>query len=242
LVAKSSTFEYALPIFVGPNLHLIPYQESWGNEGYESAPVHRKSRPGDEGSFHGVREYSGFAPVRNIHWRLSARLNKVVLIERELDPVERAFILAAPPMPGSERGGEAFESTLDAVASVTRTFVERGGNVRVAGYFPEWRFLEVQTGTEWESEVIRFLTDAVDTRDVHVQDLGKNLSEILPKGSLVQMATTSESPETDYWSAAIEGMGYEVIARSLAERESSVRMLLETRARTSRHLLSESSI
>ncbi len=90
----------------------------------------------------GTREYHPGRPARAIHWKASARLNR--LQEKVFEPSRRARILLSLDVQGFHEAGdeEGFEDILEAAASIAVHLVEGGvsvgmiTNAKLHGAFP----------------------------------------------------------------------------------------------------------
>lgn len=101
----------------------------------------RSGSPGDE--FRSVREYHDGDNPRHIHWRASARLNKLYVREMERERSSPIMLLVDSRVPASTEPGEK-ESTAEALelavsfaAEVCRVALESGAPVHLVGFFPE---------------------------------------------------------------------------------------------------------
>lgn len=113
------------------------------------------------GLFHGVREVVGNVPVRHVHWRLSAKLGQLVLIEREQEPVNRLALLVAPPWfawaSGSSQATEEYERWLDAAASVLDEALLSRQALSVGASQPQFSWTPFGAGEHFRQQILRKL-------------------------------------------------------------------------------------
>lgn len=103
----------------------LPRRDFFGVPGPQS-PVH------DPVFILGTRDYQHGQPAKQIHWKASARHNR--LQEKVLEPTVHEKILLAVDVAGFHRKGaaEAFEETLEAVASLAARLERSGLSVGLA--------------------------------------------------------------------------------------------------------------
>ena len=106
----------------------------------------------DPAWYAGTREYQGLRPARHIHWKTSARLG--TLQEKLYEPTSHRkvlFVLDVRGYRGEEARG-AFETAIEAAASLAAVFVEQGASVGLVtnGIIPEgrYRYLSLGRGPE----------------------------------------------------------------------------------------------
>lgn len=84
---------------------------------------------GDPVNLVGTREYQPGSPARSIHWKASARLNR--LQEKVFEPSRRARFLLSLDVRGFHEAGDGtgFEETLETAASIARHLIGEGASV-----------------------------------------------------------------------------------------------------------------
>lgn len=94
-------------------------------------------RKGEGTSFYGLREYAPGDPARRIHWRSSARSQRLVVVEHERDEL-RKITLILPPVTDEDLAGdgaplvaERFEQAISLCGSLARFFLEQDFEVQL---------------------------------------------------------------------------------------------------------------
>src|SRR5260370_4620783 len=88
---------------------------------------------GEGSEFYGIREYQPGDPLRRVHWRSSARMGRLAVVEYEHDvSVDLTLVLDARR--GSEVGSGAdttLETAVTVTASLARLVLQRGNRCRL---------------------------------------------------------------------------------------------------------------
>lgn len=127
LVRKSVTFAIDSDTIVRPSIPAI--HEDVAAElldGHGESPGRvKRSRAGRE--FFALRDAAHTDSARDIAWRASARLDRLVVQERAQRPSRRLFLI---PLPGETQAGT--EAAISATAALARLALERGMSVGLA--------------------------------------------------------------------------------------------------------------
>jgi uncharacterized protein (DUF58 family) len=129
---RRRAIDVAAPVVVWPATFWLPSLppshavRSWAGE---LADRHA----GDTGERSGVREYRPGDSIRSVHWPLTARMDRLMVSEREglarLDAVVRVEV--APESHGRFGAESSLEPTLRIAASVSQAMIEWGATVRL---------------------------------------------------------------------------------------------------------------
>src|SRR5437016_13423600 len=89
---------------------------------------------GEGSEFYGIREYHPGDPLRRVHWRSSARMGRLAVVEYEHDvSVDLTLVLDARRGSDVGFGSEtALEMAVTVAASLARLVLERGNRCRLA--------------------------------------------------------------------------------------------------------------
>jgi uncharacterized protein (DUF58 family) len=123
-----------------------------GGNPYGASPLHSAEMRGEGSEFYGIREYQPGDPLRRVHWRSSARMGRLAVVEYEHDvsvdvtlllDTQRGSEVRYEPK-GERRGGSAKETTLEyavtLAASIAHLAASQNDIVRlVAPGYAEWR-------------------------------------------------------------------------------------------------------
>lgn len=81
--------------------------------------LHYRARTGAGEEYLGVREYRAGDPIRNVHWKTSARANRLVVREFEEEAASRVAVVVAG-LDAGEPPDSSFEAIVTAAASIAR--------------------------------------------------------------------------------------------------------------------------
>ena len=130
-------FHHELPetaeLLVYPSAVELPWVFPPGGSPYGASSLHTAEMRGEGSEFYGIREYQPGDPLRRVHWRSSARMGRLAVVEYEHDvSVDLTLVLDARR--GSEVG-VGIETTLETAvtiaASLARLVLERGNRCRL---------------------------------------------------------------------------------------------------------------
>src|SRR5262249_8768555 len=121
------------PLVVYPSPVTLPWFFLPGGSPFGASPLHSAEMRGEGSEFFAIREYQPGDPLRRVHWRSSARMGRLAVVEYEHDvSVDLALVLDARR--GSEIGDGAdttLEMAVTAAASLARRVLERGNSCRL---------------------------------------------------------------------------------------------------------------
>ena len=101
-------------------------------------------QPDFSGEYLGIREFHPGDPLKLVHWRATARVQRLVV--REFDrrlPVRCALLFHSYHPPGQPRLGDAFESALEMLAGLLIECRGSGMPFELTADFNDWRTLEM---------------------------------------------------------------------------------------------------
>lgn len=81
--------------------------------------LHNRARTGAGEEYLGVREYRAGDPIRNVHWKTSARANRLVVREFEEEAAARVAVVVAG-LDAGDPPDSGFEALVAAAASIAR--------------------------------------------------------------------------------------------------------------------------
>jgi uncharacterized protein (DUF58 family) len=137
----------------------------------------RSGAPGSD--FRSIRDYHPGDNPRLIHWKSSARLNKLHVREMERERAAPVMIILDSRLPSSapeagERAGRlALEMAISFVAEIGRTAVSHGGGLTLAGYFPEAKVLRFPPGPHALRHILEALARLNPSHDETADALAK---------------------------------------------------------------------
>lgn len=118
-----------------------------------------------DGDYLGIREFAPGDPLKLVHWRASARAQRLVV--REFDrrlPVSFALFFHSYQPPGAKQMHDAFESALEMLAGLLLRCRENALPLTVMADFVGWRSLaltkarDLHTALTWFAEAKRAVT------------------------------------------------------------------------------------
>src|SRR5216684_961051 len=120
-------------LLVYPRTVDLPWIFPPGGSPYGASSLHTAEMRGEGSEFYGIREYQPGDPLRRVHWRSSARMGRLAVVEYEHDvSVDLTLVLDARR--GSTEG-PGVETTLETAATVAaslaRMILERGNRCRL---------------------------------------------------------------------------------------------------------------
>jgi uncharacterized protein (DUF58 family) len=120
-------------LLVYPSTVDLPWVFPPGGSLYGASSLHTAEMRGQGSEFYGIREYQPGDPLRRVHWRSSARMGRLAVVEYEHDvSVDLTLLLDARR--GSEVG-EGIDTTLETAATVAASLaqmvLERGNRCRL---------------------------------------------------------------------------------------------------------------
>lgn len=165
----------------------------------------------------GVREYQPGDPLNRIHWASTARRDRLIVKEFELDPLAEVWIFvdaansvqAAKPYQRPEFDPRDFwrrkfkfelppttlEYAVTTAASLARYYLQRGRAVGLAYADQALRVLPSDRGGRQLGKVLEALALLQPTGDLPLQGLVEAQARHLPRGSTVVLVTPSASDD-----------------------------------------------
>ncbi len=140
---------------------------------------------GRRGEFFGLREYRDGDDRRSIHWRSSARSERLMVREYEDESQRRITLLIdnALPKTRGEVEEQALEDAISLCASLAQAYLERGYSLRLVA---RGKLLPFGSGDMQVQRVLRALAllETVDAELPFASQLGGNANAVLvvPKG------------------------------------------------------------
>jgi uncharacterized protein (DUF58 family) len=146
----------------------------------------------------GVRDYVPGDSLNRIHWRSTARRNRLTTKEFEMDPLADVWIVldnAADVHPYSvvpEFSSE--EYGVSVAASLARYFIERGRAVGFGTYAPERQWLQADRGPRQLTKMLELLAVTQATGTISLHDLLRLESPRFIRDTTVLLITPSVQP------------------------------------------------
>jgi hypothetical protein len=147
-------------------------------------------------SFHALRQYQPGDPLRNVHWRTSARTGQLMV--RQFEETRRSQLLI---LFSAERrffaSDDEFELAISAAASLGVQVIRDGSPVSV---ITEDRALRTGTPTALLDDTCRI--EPVDGRYATAREFARTATRRLPAPSVVMLVTGSQMEIADFRSVA----------------------------------------
>jgi uncharacterized protein (DUF58 family) len=198
LFTKSRHEENSTQVLVFPATRSVPLPPPTGQRIGDNL-THKVGRRGE---FFGLREYRDGDDRRSIHWRSSARSDRLMVREYEDESQRRMTILVDNALPKSrgEAEDQALEDAISLCASLAQTYLERGYALRLIA---RGTLLPFAAGDMQTQRVLRALAllPTVDDSVPWAAHLGAQSEAVLvvPRGITAmhrptQLARTLEAP------------------------------------------------
>ncbi len=129
LFLKSRKESFESEVLVFPSVHSVRLPPLSG----QRLGDNQSQKVGRRGEFFGLREYRDGDDRRSIHWRSSARSNKLLVREYEDESQRRITLLIdnALPKTRGEKEVQALEDAISLCASLAQAYLERGYALRL---------------------------------------------------------------------------------------------------------------
>jgi uncharacterized protein (DUF58 family) len=153
---------------------------------------------GDEDEFYGVREYKEGESVKKIHWISSARKNKLIVKQFQLQSFFGATIIFN--LEKAKNLGEGKESVAEYIikiaASVAHYFTERGVSVELLAHIGEIVHLPFNKGPEHLESLLKVLAIAQAESRISFGEAFEEFARYIPNDSSL-VAVMSDQDYTD---------------------------------------------
>ncbi len=163
----------------------------------------------------GVREYTPGDPLNRIHWISTARRNRIMVKEFELDPLADVWIFldasravqVAQPVPQSELEAQdiwrrkfkyslppsTLEYAVSATGSLARYYLQKGRAVGLVSASPSLRIIPGDRGGRQLGKILEALALVKGEGTLPLHGLVEAQARHLPRGSTAVLVTPSES-------------------------------------------------
>ncbi|MFZ2603758.1 MAG: DUF58 domain-containing protein [Candidatus Omnitrophota bacterium] len=153
---------------------------------------------GDEDEFYGVREYKDGESVKNIHWISSARKNKLIVKQFQLQSFFGATIIFN--LEKEKNLGEGKESVAEYIikiaASVAHYLTGRGVSIELLAHIGEMVHLPFNKGQEHLENILRVLAVAQVESRISFKEAFEEFARYIPNDSSL-VAVMSDQDYTD---------------------------------------------
>lgn len=149
---------------------------------------------GDEDEFFGVREYKEGDPIKKIHWISTARKNKLIVKEFQLQSFFRAtmvFNLEKEKNFGAGKDSVA-EYIIKIVASLSKYLIEKGVSLEIIAHAGEIVHLPFNKGPEHLEDILRFLAIVQAESRVSLGEIIQEFSSHIAHNSSLIVVMTEE--------------------------------------------------
>ncbi len=153
---------------------------------------------GDDDEFYGVREYKDGEPVKRIHWISSARQNKLIVKQFQLQSYFGVTIIFN--LEKAKNLGEGKESVAEYIikiaASVAHYLTERGVSIELLAHIGEMVHLPFNKGQEHLENILRVLAVAQAESRISLREVFEEVARYIPNNSSL-VAVLSDHDHTD---------------------------------------------
>ena len=153
---------------------------------------------GDEDEFYGVREYKDGESVKKIHWISSARKNKLIVKQFQLQSFFGTTIIFN--LEKAQNLGEGKESVAEYIikiaASVAYYLTERGVSLELLAHIGEMVHLPFNKGQEHLENILRVLAVAQAESQISFSEAFEEFARYIPNDSSL-VAVMSDQDYTD---------------------------------------------
>ncbi len=153
---------------------------------------------GDDDEFYGVREYKEGEPVKKIHWISSARKNKLIVKQFQLQSFFGTTIIFN--LEKAKNLGEGKESVAEYIikiaASVAHYLTERGVSIELLAHIGEIVHLPFNKGQEHLENILRVLAVAQAESRISFREAFEEFARYIPNDSSL-VAVMSDQDYTD---------------------------------------------
>jgi uncharacterized protein (DUF58 family) len=166
----------------------------------------------DDNEFLGIREFAPGDPLKHVHWRATARAQRLVVREfdQELPAGYALFFFSFQP-PGPKRMDDAFESALELLTGLLLGCRAQRLPLTLAADFTDWRTVRLAGGDV--GDALRLMAGARWSPSSDVAPLLEKLAEVPDR---CRVFIVSDTP-LRHWEALVPASRCEVTCLSVAE-------------------------
>lgn len=172
--------------------HVLPHRIGGGQ-----APLEMTPRKGDGSSFFGTREYRPGDPLRHVHWRASARLGRLAVVEWEAEE-SAEILLAIETSRGSERDlgpGTTLDLAAGLAASLAAHVLAQGDSVKLLAPDRAEAQPALYRGLEALPDLLERLARMSATADIGLPHVVRQVPGHVSVGAVVCLLTPLPGPE-----------------------------------------------
>ncbi|MBP7836385.1 MAG: DUF58 domain-containing protein [Candidatus Omnitrophica bacterium] len=191
-------FKRSYPVYSG----IIVYPQTFRIEKFP--PLSRSILPwfgietarssGDDDEFYGVREYKDGESVKKIHWVSSARKNKLIVKQYQLQSFFGTTIMFN--LEKARNFGEGKEAVVEYMikiaASVARYLTERGVSIELLAHIGEIVHLPFNKGEEHLENILRILAVAQAESRISFREAFEEFARYIPNDSSLIVVMSDE--------------------------------------------------
>ncbi|NLO74959.1 MAG: DUF58 domain-containing protein [candidate division WS1 bacterium] len=192
---------------------IVPLPDLWPRSPADRAsPRRTRRRPGGIDP-RGTREYAPGDDLRHIHWKVSARRGRLMIVEREQAEGLRATVLL--DLNSTVHTGQGRESTLEygvtLAASLIAQALDEGGSAGLMAKGEHEYSVPPESNPAQRWRLLEALARVETTRDAPVPQLALAMVKNLPRGSAVAIITPQTGPEMISLAGLLASRGFRVI-------------------------------
>lgn len=148
----------------------------------------------DPGEVFGIREYAPGDPVRHIHWKLSQKLDVLMVREFGLPAAQRALLVLDTRRQGAPPA--VAEGAVELFLSLSAALLEAGQPHQIGWNHPQTGALELRT-VECEADLQRNLTALLAAAPDETLSLARCLERAVSPGEYAHVVAVSTLPQPD---------------------------------------------
>lgn len=170
---------------------LLPLDRGGG-----SAPIEASREKGEGSGFFGIREYRPGDPLRHVHWRTTARLDRLAVIEWEAEQSTDTLLIidTSPDSILDLTAGTTLDLAAGLAASAGRMILDRGDTLELlAPGSPDWKSSRGATGTP--AAMLEVLARMQEHPGASLTATVRSHLDRLPAGVLVACFTANPGPD-----------------------------------------------
>jgi len=140
---------------------------------------------GDEHEFYGIREYKQGDPIKRIHWLSTARKNRLIVKQFQLQSFFRATVIFN--LEKDKNFGEGKESVVEYIikiaASAAKYLIEKDVSLEIIAHTGEMVHIPFNKGPEHLEDIFRFLAVAQAESRVNLSEIFQEFCKYIPGDS-----------------------------------------------------------